>query len=115
MELHFKIKPTIVRARSKEGIDSKYYGKCLTFSSYGNYRLADYGGEECALVINYVKVNRKTKQLRFKNGKYKSSTVVREKEWIGYVYYFPISLLKVMNLEVKQKVNNFEIKKRKLK
>ena len=114
MELHFKIKPRIVKATSREGLESKigFYGR--TYGSYGDgYLSCKYNGEECALVVNYEKVNRKTKQIRYKNGKYKSSEVVKEKQWIGYAYYFPISLLKVMNLKVVQNRNNFELKKRK--
>lgn len=112
MEFKIKLKPQIIRGYSKESVLSKIKG-CQTFGSYGNYLFDFNNRNEKATVYNLTKNNKKSKQVKNKNGKTIKSTVIKQKQWTAYVYKIPISLLKLTNTEVKQNTRNFVISKRK--
>lgn len=109
MRLNINVKPIMYIGNSKMDIQRKLRGYGLTISNFGTYISSD--DNKNAIVINYHKVNRKTKRTKTKTG-YKSK-VINTAHWVGYVYHFNLDLLKATNLKVIQKSRNFEIVKNK--
>ena len=106
MKISVKFRPEIIRGTEKSFINARIHG-ILTFSSTGNY-VRSYD-QKFAIVVNYVKFNRKTQQTRNAFQDKTSSVIVRPKHWIGYVYRIPIAFLESGKLKVKQNCRNFSI------
>jgi hypothetical protein len=106
MNISVKFRPQPIKGLNKSDVERHIHG-IPTFSSQGNF-VQSYC-KEFAIVVNYVKFNRKTKQTRNAFQDKTSSTVVRQKHWIGYVYRIPISFLIASKLKVKQNCRNFQV------
>lgn len=106
MKISVKFKPYVIKGLNKSDIKRKING-IQTFSSIGNF-VQSYNNE-FAIVVNYVKFNRKTKQTRNAFQDKTSSTIVRSKHWIGYVYHIPINFLTVSRMKVIQNCRNFQV------
>ncbi len=123
MKFTVNVKPTLIKASSKEALLRKI-GIKYTWSSkhakYGNGIVFE--NDQSIRVYNMHKVNAKYEQIKHKRdnpekqfvkGRTKQSKLVREKQWIAYVYNFKFGVLDALGIEVDQKARNFVIKKRK--
>lgn len=114
MNLSIKIGPRRFTGRTKSILVSNITtGKCfavgykngIEYSGYTNFMSIT---EDSVRVFNLVKHRRKA--VRNKKGKTIKST---PGYWEAYVYDFPIDLLNVLGLSVKQNNRNFTLYKRK--
>lgn len=114
MKLSINIGPHRFTGRTKSILVSNITtGKCfavgykngIEYSGYTNFMSRT---EDSVRVFNLVK--RRRKAVRNKKGKTIKSTPAY---WEAYVYDFPIKLLEVLGLNVKQNTRNFTISKKK--
>lgn len=105
MRIYIDIKKTVIVASSKDAL-------LLKLAQYGHYTCSSDGtylsnfNSDLRTVYNCYKVRRKTIQIRDNKGKYKSSKVIRNTQWIANLYRFPKSIL----FKVYQKHNTFVVK-----
>lgn len=122
MNFTLKVKPIYITAKTKDELIRKIRGSRVwaVGSEFGDGLVNDtYRNErEKVRVFNIHKINAKYKQEKHKRdnqeknfvkGRTKKSVLVRDKEWIAYVYDFDFSLLKLLKVKVTQNTNNFKI------
>jgi hypothetical protein len=125
MILKVKIKSRKFTSTSKENLMYLIGGYANCFGSYGTYSTS--GGRFVARVFNIEKINKKTKQIKVKNTNsipitkidnekvlikpnfITKSTIIRKKQWIAYVYDFPLELLAATKIKVVQNGKTFKI------
>ena len=114
MILKLKIFPYKIEDRSKVNLQNrlKFYG--YTVNNYGSY-YDDLYNKDTIRVVNFQKVNKKTKQTqKVVNGKnITTSKIIRDAHWVAYYYYIPKTWLAATNSRVEQRSRNFIIKKNK--
>jgi len=114
MKLTVNIHPVTLTVNSKSEALNKVQGfGIVTFSADGNYLTAyDDRKNKFAVVVNYQKVNRKTRQVKNVNTGKTKSTVLRKKHWIVRRYDISIDLLRLAGLKVIQMPRYFKIESR---
>ncbi len=117
MNFELKIKPNTYTASTKDGLIDKMKaygwssGGGRTFS-YSTYSASSIGRDSDKKITVFVfeKHRQKTKQVKTKDNKTKS-TIVKKAHWIGYKYEIPFSLVEAFGLEVIQHSRNFTLRK----
>jgi hypothetical protein len=109
------VKPSTMKASSKEAIMGKFRSSGTRFCRYGsNIMVQGEGDRETVVAFNFEKRRPVKRQLKASfngdKGKVRKTKIEQRGEWIGYVYKFPVSLLNALNLQVVQNSRNFEIK-----
>lgn len=114
MQITTTVKPRKVTGYSKDDIRSKI--GALGFSISKHYTGAtNLRNSDTVIMINFEKhrpvKSQSNKTYDGKNGKVRKTKIEKRGHWVAYYYYFPISLLKALNIRVVQKKRNFVIEK----
>lgn len=123
MNLNITLKPMKYTAKTLHEIHRKISnGHARSFSSAFGDGLTKFTKDDTVRVYNLHKVNAKYKQERHKKtntekgfvkGQTKKSVLVREGQWIAYIYDFDVAMLKALGLKVTQNTRNFTLIKNK--
>lgn len=121
MEIKVKVKPRLVRAKSRESLLHLIVGghtHCWQNNAVAFRPMYGAGKDTTVRVYNLHKVNAKYRQIKYKTsnpktgavkGRTRKTELVRSGEWIAYIYDFDLALLKSAGLMVRQGTRNFTI------
>lgn len=122
MEIRVKVKPKVVKAKSRESLLHLIVGGhnfCWQSNAVAYKPMYGEGKSTTVRVFNLHKVNPKYRQIKYKTsnpktgavkGRTRKTELVREGEWIAYVYDLDLNMLRLANLEVRQGTRNFTLK-----
>lgn len=106
MRLYIDVKPSKYTANSRAEIIRKLPVSGYTISRYGNYYAED---KDYVYAVNFQKFNKKTKQTKSKTSGKTTSTIIRRKHYVAYVYRLPKVWLAETKKEVKQDRTHFRL------
>lgn len=93
MTIRLKFKPQFDKARTKAELERSIFQNLhKVYSSRGEYYENFYNKKEMRIGVNYEKHKPKWKQVKYKNGKTKSSKKISDAFWTAHVYFFPLDL-----------------------
>lgn len=125
MEIRVKVEPKVVRAKSRESLLHLIVGShrlCWQTNAKAYRPMYGEGVYTTVRVFNLQKINPKYHQIKYKTsnpktgavkGRTRKTELVREGEWIAYVYDLDLNMLRMANLEVRQGTRNFTLKQMK--
>tara|TARA_B100000700_G_scaffold331341_1_gene463293 strand:+ start:6166 stop:6513 length:348 start_codon:yes stop_codon:yes gene_type:complete len=110
MKLTTTVKPFKTTGSSKDIIRSKIGAHGLSISKHYS-GATNIRNPETVIMINYEKhrpvKSQSNKTYDGKKGKVRKTKIEKNGHWVAYYYYFPIALLKSLNIRVVQKSRNF--------